>query len=109
MPGQEAADLAGLRADAVGVGLDADRGAEPGSDPLDELADGDVFAPAHVDDPAEGGVAAGDGDEAGDGVLDVGPVAARVQAPERTLGRVRAWLMIVGMGSRGPTGAGRTC
>ena len=41
-----------------------------------------VVAPADVDDAADRGVAAGDGEEAGGGVLDVGQVAAGVEAPE---------------------------
>ena len=60
--------------------------AEPGRDPLDQLADREVLAPADVDDPADRGVAAGDRDEARDGVLDVGQVATRVQAPQADAG-----------------------
>ena len=47
--GQQAVDFASLGADAVGIGLDMDRGAELGRDPLDEFADRDVLAPAYVD------------------------------------------------------------
>src|SRR5206468_2430898 len=61
--GEEAFDLAGGGADAVGFGLDLDGLAHELADPLDQLADRDVVATADVHRLAECGVAAGDGDE----------------------------------------------
>ena len=70
------------------------------ADPLDQLADRDVIAPADVDRPAQRRVAARDRDEARDRILDVGQVAPRVEPAQPDAGRVSAWLMIVGMIAR---------
>ena len=67
---------------ALVVGFDRDRPAQPAADRLDQLADRDVLAAADIDGSAEGRVAAGDRDEAGDRVLDIRQVAARVEPAE---------------------------
>ena len=80
--GEQSFDLAGRRPVALLIGFDGDRPAQPAADHLDQLADRDVFAAADIDGPAERRVAAGDGDEAGDRILDIGQVAARVEPAE---------------------------
>ena len=62
---------------STSIGRPIRRGDHP-----DQLADRQVVPPADVDHPADGGVAPGDGEEAGGGVLDVGQVASRVEAAE---------------------------
>src|SRR6202035_4825784 len=83
---EQALDFTLRRPMALLVGANGDRAAEPAADQLDELADRDVVAAADVDDSAQRGFAAGDGDETGDGVFHIGQVAARVEAAQLHLG-----------------------
>ncbi len=85
--GEQSLDLAGGGAVPFLIGLDGDRSAQPAADHLDQVADRDIFAAADIDGPAQRRVAAGDGDEPCDGVLDVGQVAARVE-PAQPDGRL---------------------
>ncbi len=82
--------------------LDLDRAAEPGGDPLDQLADGQVVAPADVDHAADGGVAGGDRHESARGVLDVSQVPPWLQAAKLHPGPCQCLA-----DDRGDDGAGR--